>query len=251
VGKDEVNVTVVDLPKVDLGSDQEICEGDKATFTISDSKASYSWSTNEKEITISVGTSQAVVLTQYYDVLCQVKDTLNVIVIQYPISALGNDTTVCFVETSTGTLTLDAGAFAESYLWSDGSTNSTLSITAKGAYSVSLTNGKSCTISDEIVVNELCETTLFFPSAFTPNNDGTNDLFSVQGANVVDFQLNIFNRWGEVIYTSYNINDQWDGKVNGNIVQQDVYIVKVRYRVNEEWGSTSTMEQVGTLAIIR
>ena len=251
VGKDEVDVTVVDLPKVDLGSDQEICEGDKATLTISDSKASYSWSTNDKESTISVGTSQAVVLTQYYDVLCQVKDTLNVIVIQYPISALGNDTTVCFVETSTGTLTLDAGAFAESYLWSDGSTNSTLSITAKGAYSVSLTNGKSCTISDEIVVNELCETTLFFPSAFTPNNDGTNDLFSVQGANVVDFQLNIFNRWGEVIYTSYNINDQWDGKVNGNIVQQDVYIVKVRYRVNEEWGSTSTMEQVGTLAIIR
>ncbi|MCB0762816.1 MAG: choice-of-anchor L domain-containing protein [Flavobacteriales bacterium] len=52
---------------------------------------------------------------------------------------------------------------------------------------------------------------VFVPSAFTPNNDGINDLFKVEGHDIVTFEIRIFNRWGELVYQSYNLDDVWDG----------------------------------------
>jgi gliding motility-associated-like protein len=251
VGKDEVEITVIQFPKVNLGSDQEICEGQVASLSISDSKASYYWSSSEKESTIAVATTQSIILTQYNDVLCLVRDTVNIIVIPYPKSELGNDTTVCFTETFDGALILDAGVLADSYLWDNGSTSSSISIDAKGTYSVSLTNGKSCTIEDQIVVNTLCKTSLFCPTAFTPNNDGTNDIFYVIGANVDKFQLLIFNRWGDIIFESNDMSYGWDGTVNDNKVQQDVYVVKIIYSVNGVNGYQTKEQIISTLALIR
>jgi len=251
VGKDEVDITVVPLPKVDLGIDKEICEGDVATLSISDSKASYYWSNGAKEPTISVSSSLALILTQYYDALCPVRDTINFIVIQYPISQLGNDTTICFSESLNGSLKLDAGVLAESYLWSDGSTYPSISVDKKGTYSVSLTNGKSCTIHDEIVLDELCKTSLFCPNAFTPNNDGNNDVFLVRGLNAEYFHLMIFNRWGDLIFESYDINKGWDGTLMGNKVQQDVYVVKIVYSVNETNDYQKKEQIISSLTLIR
>jgi len=251
MGKDEVEITVIQFPKVNLGNDQEICEGQVASLSISDSKASYYWSTSEKESTIAVATTQSIVLTQYNDVLCLVRDTVSIIVIPYPKSELGNDTTVCFTETLDGALTLDAGVLADRYLWDNGSTSSSISIDAKGTYAVSLTNGKSCTIEDQIVVNTLCKTSLFCPTAFTPNNDGTNDIFYVIGANVDKFQLLIFNRWGDIIFESNDMSYGWDGTVNDNKVQQDVYVVKIIYSVNGVNGYQTKEQIISTLALIR
>ena len=251
VGTDHVEISVIPLPKVNLGSDQEICEGKIVSLSVKDPKASYYWSTGEKKSTISVGATNTITLAQYYDADCLVKDSVRVTVLPFPKLELGNDTTLCLSETFDGALILNAGSLADSYLWSTGSTNSTISIDARGTYSVSLTNGKSCTVTDQITIDDLCKTSLFCPSAFTPNNDGNNDVFYVKGANADYFQLLIFNRWGDVVFESDDMNKGWDGTVNENIVQQDVYVVKVIYSINREKGYKTKEQIISSLTLIR
>ncbi len=70
---------------------------------------------------------------------------------------------------------------------------------------------------------------LYIPSAFTPNGDGVNDKFGVKAQNITDFNLRIFNRWGELVFESNNISDLWDGKYQGEaIASTDVFVYTVK-----------------------
>lgn len=71
--------------------------------------------------------------------------------------------------------------------------------------------------------------TIYAPNAFTPNADGTNDRFLIKLTYVDRFLLEIFDRWGELIYTSTDPNDGWDGTYMQNKVQEDVYVWRVTY----------------------
>ena len=68
----------------------------------------------------------------------------------------------------------------------------------------------------------------YVPSAFTPNQDGLNDLFRVFG-NAATYQIKIFNRWGQVVYTSNDIQHGWDGKYKGKPAYADVYSYLINY----------------------
>lgn len=71
---------------------------------------------------------------------------------------------------------------------------------------------------------------IYVPNAFTPNGDGINDVFMVKGIEVKDFALYIFNRWGQTIFTSNDINVGWDGRGNdNNVCQDEVYLYRIFY----------------------
>jgi gliding motility-associated-like protein len=67
-------------------------------------------------------------------------------------------------------------------------------------------------------------TTVYFPNAFTPDNDGANDQFGAVGINVEEYQLKIFNRWGELLFESQDISSKWDGTFKGTPVPDGVYV---------------------------
>ena len=69
--------------------------------------------------------------------------------------------------------------------------------------------------------------TVFIPTAFTPNQDGMNDVFRVKGENLQNFKMLVYDRWGEKIYESENPNEGWDGTYKGRPVQQDTYVYQV------------------------
>ncbi len=73
--------------------------------------------------------------------------------------------------------------------------------------------------------------TFYIPNTFTPNGDGFNEMFTGYGTYIKSFQINIFDRWGNEIFESKDINIGWDGTVqNGRskkLVQEDVYVWKV------------------------
>lgn len=75
------------------------------------------------------------------------------------------------------------------------------------------------------------EDVMYVPTAFTPNNDGTNDAFSVQilGEKPNTFNVHVFDRWGEKIYTSSDIDFQWDGSYMGEPCKGDVYVWSITY----------------------
>lgn len=67
----------------------------------------------------------------------------------------------------------------------------------------------------------------YIPNTFTPNGDGMNDTFGIAGEGVLEFKMQIFNRWGQLIYESVNANDRWDGTFQGVKVPMGTYIYKV------------------------
>ena len=74
--------------------------------------------------------------------------------------------------------------------------------------------------------------TIYIPNAFTPDGNGNNDYFSAKGADINEFNMMIFDRWGELIFQSTNIEKGWDGKANNGkeIAEQGVYVYKIAVR---------------------
>ena len=94
-----------------------------------------------------------------------------------------------------------------------------------GPYDVTLivetANGCKDTAQKELVV--LDELLAFIPTAISPNNDGRNDVFKVEGIGIVNIQIEIFNRWGEKLYQSDDFK-QWDAIYQGSTVQMGSYV---------------------------
>jgi gliding motility-associated-like protein len=133
---------------------------------------------------------------------------------------------------------LSSGGIVYGWSFGDGGTSSQFEpshvYADTGYYTVTLIvqNIYGCIDTFTQVVHIMPEFTLFIPNAFTPNSDGTNDLFNVSGLGIVEVTLNIYNRWGENIYTSYGISGGWDGTVqkDNSTAQQDVYVYDVRVK---------------------
>lgn len=73
-------------------------------------------------------------------------------------------------------------------------------------------------------------TSFYLPTAFTPNGDGINETFGAAGRGILDFEMRIFDRWGELIFNTKDMTEHWDGTRNGGAVPDGVYVVWVRVR---------------------
>lgn len=68
---------------------------------------------------------------------------------------------------------------------------------------------------------------LVIPNVFTPNGDGDNDSYFVEGKGITEFKMHIVNRWGNIVFETDDINEAWDGKVNGNTCADGVYFYRI------------------------
>mgnify|MGYP003444580040 CR=1 FL=1 len=130
----------------------------------------------------------------------------------------------------------DGSANAVSWLWDfgDGDTSSLQNVSHfyadPGKYNAKLyvTNVAGCIDSS---AREIFITPFYIPNAFTPNGDGRNETFFDPGyaTNVQDLSMNIYNRWGQLVYTSDNLSTTWDGTDSkGNLAPQGVYIYALK-----------------------
>ena len=99
-------------------------------------------------------------------------------------------------------------------------------------YTVTLTvtNLEGCTDDTTLTVIVEPEFTFFIPNAFTPNGDGVNDVFFGTGIGIAKYEMWIFDRWGNLIFTCSDLNQTWDGTVQGkggDLCQIDTYVWKV------------------------
>ncbi len=121
-------------------------------------------------------------------------------------------------------------------------------------YKVDVKNAGGCTASDQLTVNVLCDgANLFIPNTFSPNGDGSNDIFYPRGSGIFSIKrIKIFTRWGEVIYEKSNIkaNDAstgWDGRFKGAKLNPDVYV----YIVEVSCDNNTTLSFKGNVALIK
>ena len=94
-------------------------------------------------------------------------------------------------------------------------------------YTVIFEDENGCIVNEEVRINY--DAIIHVPNTFTPDNNGFNDLFFVKGGNINDFEILIFNRWGEVVFQSSDINEGWNGTYNGQKCPDGTYVWKITY----------------------
>jgi len=102
-----------------------------------------------------------------------------------------------------------------------------------GNYNVTLivTDENNCKDTAEALITIKEISTFYVPNAITPDGDGENDIFTLFATNIDlnTFEMRIFDRWGEQLFYTKNINQGWDGTFNGQLVKQDSYVYVMKF----------------------
>jgi gliding motility-associated-like protein len=288
-----IHVDYISLPRVELGKDTTLCEGNSLSLSVDPSDAKYLWSTGSTSNKIDAA-STGTFWVNVSKSTCLSTDTLHLVVKQFPVITLQNDTIIC-----AGTsLTLSPSSNTSyKYKWQNGDTSNNFIVTTAGIYSVTAKNDE-CTVADTIkigtlnspvinladtfickqgkllldlkiapddvvvwqdqsikhtylvttpgvyavrtsnkcgtdskqitVTEKLCE--LVMPTAFTPNNDGRNDVFRIKYPEFVkSLHLSIYNRMGQKIFETSDPYKGWDGTINGMPQPMGTYIYNLAY----------------------
>ncbi|MBA3683364.1 MAG: gliding motility-associated C-terminal domain-containing protein, partial [Bacteroidetes bacterium] len=153
---------------------------------------------------------------------------------------------------------------ANSYYWSFGDggftsqVNPLYNYNAVGFYTVSLIAINQFNCRDTIEQDILVISDIQFPNVFTPNANGSNggsynfsdlsnDVFFPYTSGVVEYKLLIFNRWGELIFESNDINIGWDGYFRGKLCQQDAYV----WKANVKFFDDRIYKKTGSVTLLR
>lgn len=153
-----------------------------------------------------------------------------------PVVNLPDEAFVCVIEGEK--ITLDPKPqqiYNPKYLWNyQSQTTPTIIVDATGNVNVKVTNvfenNTTCATTDKIEIKEGCEPRLFVPEIFTANKDGINDILQIPNAHITDFDLRIYNRWGEIIFESKDPEKIWDGSYKGRVIAPMMYAFVVSYK---------------------
>jgi gliding motility-associated-like protein len=139
----------------------------------------------------------------------------------------------------------DASTAGTSWKWSFGDGNISPSANPEphsyadtGTYKIKLlVSNALCKDSTSEIVRIILPTALYIPSSFSPNDDGVNDIFKAEGDGIIKFEMQVYDRWGNLVFHSNDINKGWDGKANGgseaSMIDSYVYVVKIRALANK------------------
>jgi gliding motility-associated-like protein len=243
--RDSIIVNSIAYPVVILGNDSTICEGSVLVLNAQNPGASFRWQDNSTLPTYLV-TQAGSYWVQVNDQGCLSSDTIVISIKRKPVFTLGPDKGYCQgmqilikpTVTSTG---------IQTYLWNDGTTGPEITATKTGNYILTITNSCGSRSDTVALYPGVCK--IYVPSGFSPNNDGLNDIFRASfGENVSQFEMDIFNRWGELIYTSPDIRKGWDGKYKNQEQPAGMYVWLIKYTI---LGNSTPQVLKGTFMLVR
>ena len=235
----------------DLGVDTSFCPGDSVLISVTPNPDwDYSWSTGDLGPETWVSSPGTLTLTVDWDA-CSSMDMIEVTEAPLPVVELPDSTAAC----QNTLLQLSVSGDADSWLWSTGNTGQEISVLANPDLELVWVEGtlNGCVNSDTLYIYEpeSCSCQPQFPNAFSPNRDGLNDLF--RGLNLsacppADFyDLQVFNRWGELVFQSRLVEAGWDGTFKGKASPIGTYVWIARFRFPGE--SESSLK--GTVTLVR
>ncbi len=222
--RDSLTLSIKPLPIANLGNDVTLCEDNTLLLDATNSNSIYLWqdaSTSPTYLVKQKGQYRVRVTMNG----CISRDTISIEYNLKPKFTLGDDSRLCLGSK----IILNPQIAGVSYLWQDGSTNPTYTVTQPGLYRLTATNSCGPTIDDIIIGNGVCN--LYVPNSFTPNGDGKNDLFKASnGDNVTEFHLQVFNRYGQIVFFTKDKNKGWDGNFAGSKQPFGTYVWLIQYK---------------------
>ena len=236
---DSVSV-LADLIDVEIDSDSLVCFADTAILSVINNTpinpiVSYNWLPSDFDVynlDSSVVKKKLLSSTWYSlevvnSVGCSIKDSVFITSFPLPVldSLWANQNSLIV-----GSTAIINAISSDSLIWFDNSSLSQISFQANFSnwHNVSVFNSY-CLIKDSIYISVrdlFCnEDSIIIPTGFTPNDDDINDVYKIQnnGVDIINFELMIFNRLGQLVYSSNNINNSWDGMFKGNKLLPQVF----------------------------
>jgi gliding motility-associated-like protein len=202
-------VKVNALPVINLDKNASLCSGDSRVLEAGKA-VNYLWQDGSTKSTLTVTSIGKYWVRVTNTAGCVGSDTTEIRnILSIPADFIEHDTAIC--EGMDLTL-MPARQFAN-YLWSTGGTSAAINITTPGQYWLKVTDANGCQEKEYInVTSKYCVSALYVPNAFTPNNDGRNDIFkaTLYGA-INKFHFLIYNRFGEKVFETDDIDKGWDG----------------------------------------
>ncbi len=232
---------------ISLGSDTTVCMNYLIKVPLKDTDVTYRWQDGSTGSTYSASHTGQYSVTVHQNG-CDAKDTVNVNFFHFAQNL--RDTFIC-----KGTpidISLQCNVPTGGHvMWNDGITNPFRQIRDSGTWWVFVSKDE-CEILDTIrVTTGYCKCWYNVPEAFTPNNDGLNDVFTPRiepGCTISGYQFSIYNRWGELIFTSEFRDKGWDGMFNGVPVDVDTYMYSLQFFIGEK---ETPVVKNGSVIVIR
>jgi gliding motility-associated-like protein len=242
--KDSIVIYENTIPHVNIGNDTILCAGDTLTLSALTLDANYLWQDGSVNATFVISAPGV----YWVDVTvkgCTKSDSITIDQLRPPSISLANDTTIC----QDSTLALTVYAMFSQYHWSNGDTASSILVNQSGQYTVTVSNTCGSTIASENITLEQCNCTVRIPTAFSPNDDNRNDKFWVlTHCPLENFELDIYDRWGQKIFLSNSVTTKWDGTYKGAQQPLGVYVYVIRYT---DPYTGADISQTGNVTLLR
>ncbi|NVN95884.1 MAG: gliding motility-associated C-terminal domain-containing protein [Bacteroidetes bacterium] len=245
------SVHLYPLPTIQLTPNTTICLGSQATLTAGGGIA-YSWNTNPPETTSSITVSPTANTTTYTvgvtdnnNCFDSASVEVNTLPLPLPTISIEMDT-IC-----KGTYTTITASGGNTYLWNTGEITPSISVKplSSSIYSVTVSstlNNVVCSKDTSIKQNVRNCNVIYVPNSFMPT--GYNTVFKPIGdiAITKTYQFAIYNRWGQMVFETTDVNQGWDGRFNGEYVQTGAYI----YYLKIDNGYEEPFEKIGTVTVV-
>jgi len=212
---------------IDLPSPIAICNGSSVQLSAGPGFDTYAWSTGSTTSTITV-TQPGEYWVNVTDGICLGSDTIQVFA--QPTHPSAGDVLTCPGDSPL----LSVPFLTSSVVWNTGDTSATILATGSGDYSFTATDEYGCVVRDTVNVTlvALADGLAFVPNVFSPNGDSKNDTFQVTGLAVDQFNMQVFNRWGQEMYSASNPSAGWNGGLDNssNKVPDGTYFYIISFK---------------------
>ncbi len=231
-----------------ISGNANICLGSDDIISVTGG-TSYLWNNGATTQTINVSTvSDTVYVVTISNGECSAKDSIRVRVNPGPVTTVCCDSSIIPGQS----VQLDATG-GVSYNWTpdidlncDTCSSTSASPVQTTTYYVTITTDSGCTVTDKVTIDVTCGQ-VFIPSAFSPNQDGQNDIFYVRGVCIKTMNFLIYDRWGNKVFESHNPSYGWDGNYKGQPMNTGTYA----YYFSALMQDGTVMEKHGSITLVR
>lgn len=220
-----VNYVTLRPPVISLGNDTTLCPSATIVLDAGDNvDATFLWNTLAQTQTITI-TSPG---KYYVDVTRDNVKASDTLIVSYIVfSPLSIPLTYTYCADTDPAVELNPVFTEIDYMWQDGSLALPYTINQTGTYWLERYN-QNCSIRDEITVTSSCNVEMIIPNLITPNKDGLNDVFAIKNLSIPNWSLEIYNRWGSLVYCAEEYKNDW----GSNNVSDGMYYYQLRHRFN-------------------
>lgn len=221
---DSMNVRVFNFAEISLGPDRVLCKGDTAKISASFPQSIYKWNTGSQksEIIVSESGVYRVTITNFCG---SASDAVEINFTDLSTFEIIDDTLLC----DGASIELSANVANAKYRWTNGDSSESIIVDQPGTYGIEVFDNCGNSAYDEVNIYREADYSVLIPTAFTPNLDGINEGYRSFIPKDRSFEMEIFDRWGRLLFSTNDPEEYWDGTYEGSDMPSGTYVYEISY----------------------